>query len=215
MFKNAASLSMEFGARGRNRTGMESPPRDFRTSYGFRRAAAKVTWRLCGLDFLFVLSSRQRLEDDLDEGRQVSTLSGCGLKPRLGLARDCHRLNRAEVSPSLTLFTYGRFRPACSIFQVPCVYLFHHPGADRRISPTSRVCTRPGLARHRGTVFALSEETRRSPTGAAIGPNPGRCPSDRPPPREYPARADRIPARRGPRPVRQGRAYPLPPAWSV
>ena len=41
------------GARGRTRTGMELPPRDFLTRYSFRCCAGER--RICGLDFLFAV----------------------------------------------------------------------------------------------------------------------------------------------------------------
>ena len=48
------------GARGRTRTGMGLPPRDFLTNYSFRccavaRSTFAATPRICGLDFTFTL----------------------------------------------------------------------------------------------------------------------------------------------------------------
>ena len=45
--------NMISGARGRTRTGMELPPRDFLTRYNFRCCTASR--RICGLDFLFAV----------------------------------------------------------------------------------------------------------------------------------------------------------------
>ena len=45
---------MRRGARGRSRTGMGLPPRDFLTRYGFRRYARSE--RIWSLDFTFAMS---------------------------------------------------------------------------------------------------------------------------------------------------------------
>jgi len=53
------------GARGRTRTGMGLPPRDFLTNYSFRCCVPYDRWiaapaRICGLDFTFTLPSGRR-----------------------------------------------------------------------------------------------------------------------------------------------------------
>ncbi len=69
------------GARGRNRTGMVLPPRDFLTRYNFRCCTQRVhLWS--GLSLCHITNKR-----DTGRSRQVSTLSR---KSSPGLARDCH-----------------------------------------------------------------------------------------------------------------------------
>jgi hypothetical protein len=68
----------ERSARGRTRTGMGLPPRDFLTRYSFRCCARRGHARIWGLDFTFALppiTGPKRVSGGLGRGRQVSTLS--------------------------------------------------------------------------------------------------------------------------------------------
>ena len=114
------------GARGRTRTGMESPPRDFRTRYSFRCWVVRGARPIWSLDFLFAVRLAGATGERLGRGRQVSTLSvrafGAWLSSGL-------QSRRAWCwFPEFDPIHAGRFRAGCSIFQVPCVYQFRHPG---------------------------------------------------------------------------------------
>lgn len=78
-------LGLSGSARGRIRTGMEFPPRDFRTRYSFRCCAPDA--RIWGLDFIFAMPPHTCSAGGLGRGRQVSTLSPPLSRPRL--ARYC------------------------------------------------------------------------------------------------------------------------------
>ena len=111
------------GARGRSRTGTGVASEGF--SYQLRLSPRRHESKRRFVVWTFSSSYRR---GDVDEGRQVSTLSGRGEKPAARLSSGLPPPLRAEVSPNLTLFTAGVSDPRAQFSQVPCVYLFHHPG---------------------------------------------------------------------------------------
>ena len=91
-------------ARGRSRTGMGFPPRDFRTHYSFRCCAQSE--HIWGLDFTFAVSSTERGRE-LGRGRQVSTLSPrAAAATHEALSSVLQPPRHAAVPPTLTPFAW-------------------------------------------------------------------------------------------------------------
>ncbi len=104
------------GGRSSNRHG-DCSPRDFLTSYGFRRLAgcSSARRRVCGLDYTFTLA-RSRLR------RCPSSLYTfpCAFAPGLGSGLP------VTGSPEFGQFCAAGFPAGTQSVQVPCVYQFRH-----------------------------------------------------------------------------------------
>lgn len=154
------------GARGRDRTGMGLPPRDFLTRYGFRRCAGPNWLRAFGV-WTFSLPFRRGMRDGAGRGRQVSTLSG---RAAPGLARDCRHRGRRSCFPEFDPIHAGGFPPGCSIDSSPLRLPVSPPG--RR--PRARIAKKKARREPGFLVSAVEPDQarRRRPAASPTRPSP-------------------------------------------
>jgi hypothetical protein len=118
------------GARGRNRTGMGLPPRDFRTRYSFR-CCASVAHLESGLSLCRIARCAR-----VRQGPSSLYTFRAGTLWQRGLARDC-RHTSATVSPNLTPFARAfpiRVLKCLSPLRLP----ISPPGRGSRSADSSR-----------------------------------------------------------------------------